>query len=1720
MNTQVLQPTRPTLQKNSEVPLNISTMGNFFNAFVQGAASIPIDIGYAVGFDEQAKEWEDWTRDEFPTQPGVSSFLGNVAGGILPTVPAALIGGSGILAQAPKLLKLTKGLTLGTYALQSAGMAKKDILEEEQRTGEDISALKTAEAMIGYGGITLLTEHFGLDQLMKNINKVSPSLVKSFGEAIGRGSKEEAFQLFKEISKITAREAAFEGAEELTEQLGQNAVSKLLYDTDREILQDAGMSFLGGVVGGGLLHGIGIGAGYRSFAEGYKGKSAEEDIKSDPVVSEVLASYQDVIGKDMDRYVPVNALIQSVEGVATQAERIEAFGTNANELNAGSIDKVLEAQFPVDKIKNIKKRNEIIRKRNAAVKDLTDVIETSKDLYNQISDQVDVGLEESGVNKEKVLYGNTDISGNKDLVDSIKSAYKHIAGVVIKNRKLIDDIFNVGLSTSTNLSELISNINKQVNSKVESGEISGEKPYITTEKLSPYLAMENYFLIGDPSLDNSTFSVARSGIEINGKVIPISVEQDINNRKLIGLIRTLYALKLVAKSNPKILSMINHLKLVPKDIVLFEGDQSASGLFDPSNSTVTLTQSYKDTYTAVKTLAHELQHAYDWSRGNQGIYNFAPSSSYNPSSPNYIPWKERPQEKLAVETEKAAGKKFVREWNKGNVVNLQTAPSLPIGYSEEQDINKNSQIATYFQTEYGFTLAKSNEIDLIIKHLKRSGLVTKVGRVTDNEKWKAMVEEYTKNNPSVIKPGQEVYGMAMGTTIYLGPKVFTNTAGHELFHVFANLLGEKSPLIQKAYRSMRDFGYTNPVEALANLVGDMYYQRKMPVNQFSAVYGWLQDFWAEVKNTFGAHLTPEQMARMINGVMNNQGMVAEIMGMPSEWQPIDDEVMKEFSRLGLVLDENVDMKTNIARVMELFDEAKGRLSFLDDKEAAGIYGKLPESIMDLNKVTQELFENPESVNFEIQKVLEGRASEYNTRTNVAWYHMVETGKNKILRVLLGDDVNSESYQLARESLERVTGKMKDIIHPASVSGFNLSMWNNYQTFNNLIGHLKVLKTKLDPATYRTIMQMQTGDVDVNSQSGVAALNKLKEVAKENPKVRDYFYEYLYSSMLSNPSTHIINSLTNSIWLNWQIPHRLLEGTIANIFGREKGVIWKEFIPLIVGSQGARRRAGRLFYEMTKSGLISEEASKSNIVTSGLLSKFNFEIGSASQLALEKNFPVLGSILGFPLRLLKGADLYFTSIAFDKQLTSHFYRQFTNSGYENPLKLARQAAKAASAIDFSNEQGVEIFSKYMKKQFPGINLNVSKSLVNQFLDDSINFAHYSVFMDPPGNIGQSLIDIRNKIPLGRVFVPFMNTLMNVTKRGLEMVPGVGIPAYKAFNRERTYHKRTLKPYRNTTSDMIAKQIEGTIITAILMMMFDRDDLTAAVPINPVEREQFYEMGKLPWSFRVGKTWVQYRDIEPFSQIFAFLGSAYSAMTNAKDDATKTDMFAQTAATISQYLMDSTWIGGVRKLMEGQGVADTLARVPATLVPFSAFFSAFSKGLEGFQKGYRTVPQRPKDFYEAMQNNVASVLPLQVMKDVVAPDGIPTRLNVWGKEVQIEGGMLRQWLPVKWSKEAPDDVEVELAKLGVYPGAPRRTITIDDKEVELPEDFYREYLITFGNKAKVELGKTIQRESYKRATPERQIELINRRLLRVRRKALQECKREFRRSGLGIQEGRQK
>jgi hypothetical protein len=55
-------------------------------------------------------------------------------------------------------------------------------------------------------------------------------------------------------------------------------------------------------------------------------------------------------------------------------------------------------------------------------------------------------------------------------------------------------------------------------------------------------------------------------------------------------------------------------------------------------------------------------------------------------------------------------------------------------------------------------------------------------------------------------------------------------------------------------------------------------------------------------------------------------------------------------------------------------------------------------------------------------------------------------------------------------------------------------------------------------------------------------------------------------------------------------------------------------------------------------------------------------------------------------------------------------------------------------------------------------------------------------------------------------------------------------------------------------------------------------------------------------------------------------------------------------------------------------------------------------------------------------------------------------------------------------------LELERLGVYPGLPGKTMTIDGKKVELPDDLYREYAISLGSDLKQVLDVVIATPGY--------------------------------------------
>ena len=96
----------------------------------------------------------------------------------------------------------------------------------------------------------------------------------------------------------------------------------------------------------------------------------------------------------------------------------------------------------------------------------------------------------------------------------------------------------------------------------------------------------------------------------------------------------------------------------------------------------------------------------------------------------------------------------------------------------------------------------------------------------------------------------------------------------------------------------------------------------------------------------------------------------------------------------------------------------------------------------------------------------------------------------------------------------------------------------------------------------------------------------------------------------------------------------------------------------------------------------------------------------------------------------------------------------------------------------------------------------------------------------------------------------------------------------------------------------------------------------------------------------------------------------------------------------------------------------------------------------------------------------------------------KMNVWGEEIVLEGGVLRQWLPFKYRTEKPDALEKELERIGVYPSIPENKYNHYDSKklktvkLDIPDKVYEEARIYYGSLLKKSLTAAMEKESTKK------------------------------------------
>jgi hypothetical protein len=278
------------------------------------------------------------------------------------------------------------------------------------------------------------------------------------------------------------------------------------------------------------------------------------------------------------------------------------------------------------------------------------------------------------------------------------------------------------------------------------------------------------------------------------------------------------------------------------------------------------------------------------------------------------------------------------------------------------------------------------------------------------------------------------------------------------------------------------------------------------------------------------------------------------------------------------------------------------------------------------------------------------------------------------------------------------------------------------------------------------------------------------------------------------------------------------------------------------------------------------------------------------------------------------------------------------------------------------------------------------------------------------------------------------------------------------------------------------------------------LTGKYPRDKKKRDMMINNNIPPYAIKLGDRWISYREIEPFSTAIGMVANVNQELRDGMYDSDVEFGEAMANATwaIVESFFDSPWLQGISSLSEQWGWERTYQRLPSMLVPYSGMGRYIADTIEAWDGKGARIRDR------SMASEILNVIP-GLSRET------PARLNVWGEEVAMAGtkgdyGPFKVWLPIKWSRESDDPVEVMLKEeLEYYPGLPGRNVAVRGEDIRLPDKLYRDYCISYGKAGKEAIASLMEKPIWKRMDKkgkERKVEAV---LRGVRTRKLNQAKR---------------
>lgn len=254
---------------------------------------------------------------------------------------------------------------------------------------------------------------------------------------------------------------------------------------------------------------------------------------------------------------------------------------------------------------------------------------------------------------------------------------------------------------------------------------------------------------------------------------------------------------------------------------------------------------------------------------------------------------------------------------------------------------------------------------------------------------------------------------------------------------------------------------------------------------------------------------------------------------------------------------------------------------------------------------------------------------------------------------------------------------------------------------------------------------------------------------------------------------------------------------------------------------------------------------------------------------------------------------------------------------------------------------DLEKKYLPQENGALNLE------DPDVKEAFEQAKRAVFAEDTEN---KIIDGLNSLSNRSIFVktglPFIHTVFNVMRNGIEYVPGMN------FLSARTRADIAAGGVRREAA--IGRMMIGTASLYQAWQWCNEGKLVGALSEDDEERQMQERAGIKPYSIKVGDSWVQYQRGDPIATPLAIAANLYQVINN--DDTLTmdniTDMIIEGLASLESIIVDKSFLSGLKDMSDA--INNPKEKLPNYLVKAGQAYIPGSSFLK--QAGYLADPNR--------------------------------------------------------------------------------------------------------------------------------------------------------------------